>query len=85
MQIIVKGRHYFEAIKGTDEEAVIFDSRRVISVNSVRIPEEPPFSRKYWDAENLLILRFDDADDPDELLFEGDRLMIQRVGNPVFF
>ena len=50
---------------GTEEEAALFKRARVISVNSVRIPEEPPFSKQYWIADNVLILRFDDVDDPD--------------------
>jgi predicted protein tyrosine phosphatase len=75
MQIIVKGRDYFEAIKGTPEEAKLFSRYRVISVNSVRIPEEPPFSRKYWRADNVLILRFDDADDPDSMVRQGEGFM----------
>jgi predicted protein tyrosine phosphatase len=75
MQIVVKGRDYFELIRGTDEEAAIFERVRVISVNSARVPEEPPFSRKYWEADNVLILRFDDLDDPYAAFRQSGRFM----------
>jgi predicted protein tyrosine phosphatase len=64
MKITVKGRRYFELIRGTDEEVALFEKMRVISVNSVRVHEEPPFSRQYLNADNVLILHFDDLDDP---------------------
>ena len=75
MQISVKGRDYFELIRGTDEEAELFARVRVISVNSVRIPEEPPFSRKFWEADNVLVLRFDDVEDSTPFIFQGTRFM----------
>jgi predicted protein tyrosine phosphatase len=75
MQISVRGRDYFERIRGTDEEAELFARVRVISVNSVRIPEEPPFSRKFWEAANVLVLSFDDVDDSDPFIFQGTRFM----------
>jgi predicted protein tyrosine phosphatase len=64
MKITVRSRYFFENLRGTAEEAGVFSGFRVISVNSVRIPEEPPFSKQYWTADNVLILRFDDVDDP---------------------
>jgi Predicted protein tyrosine phosphatase len=63
MEILVKSRYYFESLRGTPDESRLFEHIRVISVNSVRVPEEPPFSRQYWDAANVLVLRFDDVDD----------------------
>jgi len=75
MKISVKGRDYFELIRGTDEESELFASVRVISVNSVRIPEKPPFSRKFWEADNVLVLSFDDVDDSDPFIFQGSRFM----------
>ncbi len=48
---------------------------RVISVNSVRIPEEPPFSRKFLEADNVLVLNFDDVDYSDPVIFQGTRFM----------
>ena len=62
MEILVKSRYYFEMLRGTLDESRLFERIRVISVNSVRVPEEPPFSRQYWDAANVLILRFDDVE-----------------------
>jgi predicted protein tyrosine phosphatase len=75
MKIIVKGRDYFELIRGTDEEAELFARVRVISVNSVRLPEEPPFSRKFWEADNVLVLSFDDVEDSTPFIFQGTRFM----------
>jgi predicted protein tyrosine phosphatase len=75
MQITVKSRYFFENIKGTEEEAKLFSRYRVISVNSVRIPEEPPFSEQYWRAANVLILHFDDLDDPFEAFRQSGRFM----------
>lgn len=65
MNIIVKGRNYFEDMCGSDKEAEIMITHRVISVNSVRIHEDPPFSQVYWHADNVLVLNFDDVD-PDD-------------------
>jgi predicted protein tyrosine phosphatase len=75
MEILVKNRYYFESLKGTTDESSLFEHIRVISVNSVRIPEEPPFSRKFWEADNVLVLSFDDADDSDPFIFQGTRFM----------
>jgi predicted protein tyrosine phosphatase len=75
MEITVKNRYFFENIRGTEEEADLLSRFRVISINSVRIPEEPPFSQQYWSADNVLILRFDDVDDSDPFIFQGTRFM----------
>jgi predicted protein tyrosine phosphatase len=77
MEITVKSRYFFENLRGTAEEAALFKKARVISVNSVRIPEEPPFSKQYWTADNVLILRFDDVDDPDCVLQKDARFMTE--------
>lgn len=73
MKITVKGRYYFEDLRGTAQEASIIDSHRIISVNSVRIHEDPPFSWEYWTANNILLLHFDDADPDDYPLMEENR------------
>lgn len=65
MNILVKGRIYFEDLCGTPKEAEVMSSYRIISVNSVRVHENPPFSKKYWRAKNVLVLHFDDADPSD--------------------
>lgn len=65
MKITVTHRYYFEDLRGTPKEEELFQTHRVISINSTRPPEEPPFSRKYWDLPNLLVLRFDDVDSPE--------------------
>ena len=73
MEILVKSRYFFEEIKGTPEEAQLFSRYRVISINSVRIPEEPPFSEQYWRADNVLILKFDDVEEMRECSNAGMR------------
>ncbi|MEI7946239.1 MAG: hypothetical protein WCJ02_06060 [bacterium] len=75
MKITVESRYFFENLRGTVEEAALFKNSRVISVNSVRIAEEPPFSKQYWTADNVLILRFDDVDYSDPFIFQGTRFM----------
>ena|GEM_PF-7050141 len=77
MEITVRSRTFFENIRGTAEEAALFKKARVISVNSVRIPENPPFSKQYWTADNVLILRFDDVDDPDSEFQQNGRFMTE--------
>lgn len=77
MEITVRSRNFFENLRGTAEEAGIFSRFRVISVNSVRIPEEPPFSMQYWAADNVLILRFDDVDDPDSEFKQSGHAMTE--------
>ena len=64
MQIYVHARSFFEARQGTRRERKLFRDNRIISINSVSFPsEEPPFSEEFLDAENLLILYFDDVDE----------------------
>ena len=64
MQIYVHARSFFEARQGTKRERELFRDNRIISINSVSHPAEvPPFSEEFLDAENLLILYFDDVDE----------------------
>ena len=64
MEIYVKARSFFEARQGTGLERELFRANRIISINNVSFPAEPPpFSEEFLDAENLLILYFDDVDE----------------------
>lgn len=48
---------------GTEHEAELFRKYRIISINNVSFPvEPPPFSPKFRDAPNLLVLFFDDVE-----------------------
>ena len=64
MQIYVHARSFFEASQGTKRERELFRNNRIISINSVSFPAEPPpFSEEFLDADNLLILYFDYVDE----------------------
>ncbi len=64
MQIYVHARSFFEARQGTKRERKLFRNNRIISINSASFPSEvPPFSEEFLDADNLLILYFDDVDE----------------------
>ena len=64
MQIYVHARSFFEARQGTKQERELFRDNRIISINSVSHPAEvPPFSEEFLDADNLLILYFDDVEE----------------------
>ena len=64
MQIYVRARTFFEAARGSWKERHIFRTSRIISINSVSFPAEPPpFSEEFLHAENLLVLYFDDVDE----------------------
>ena len=64
MQIYVHARSFFEARQGTKRERELFRDNRIISINSVSHPAEvPPFSEEFLDADNLLILYFDDVEE----------------------
>ena len=64
MQIYVHARSFFEACQGTKRERELFRDNCIISINSVSHPAEvPPFSEEFLDADNLLILYFDDVDE----------------------
>ena len=63
MQIEVKARTFFEAAQGSWQERYLFRTSRIISINNVSFPAEPPpFSEEFLHAENLLVLYFDDVD-----------------------
>ena len=64
MLIHVKARTFFEAARGSWKESLYFRTYRIISINSVSFPAEPPpFSDDLLHAENLLALHFDDVDE----------------------
>ena len=69
MRIHVKARSFFEARQGTPREAALLAKYRIISINNVGFPAEPPpFSQGHLAAENLLVLYFDDVEDgPDAM------------------
>ena len=82
MQIYVHARSFFEARQGTRRERKLFRDNRIISINSVSFPsEEPPFSEEFLDAENLLILYFDDVDEgfPNAMTPEQAREIVNFV------
>lgn len=63
MKIKIYARSFFEARMGTFREAELFQNNRIISINSVSFPAEPPpFFEKYLHAPNLLTLFFDDVE-----------------------
>ena len=64
MQIYVTPRSFFEVCQGTERERQFFRDYRIISINSVSFPAEPPpFSGEFLKADNLLVLHFDDVDE----------------------
>jgi predicted protein tyrosine phosphatase len=65
MLITVTNRYFFEGLRGTPKEEELFQTHRIISINSMRPKEDPPFSLEYWDLPNVLVLRFDDVTEPD--------------------
>lgn len=60
MRIRIFARSFFEAKQGKAKEAYWVKHYRIVSINSVVLPEMPPFTQSYWDCRNLLILFFDD-------------------------
>lgn len=64
MRIIVKARSFFEARQGTIRETELFARNRIISINNISFPAEPPpFSPRFINAKNLLVLFFDDVEE----------------------
>ena len=64
MRIHVKARSFFEARQGTIRETELFMKYRIISINDISFPAEPPpFSKEYLASRNLLVLYFDDVED----------------------
>ena len=63
MNIKIYARTFFENKIGTAEEKRLLDECRIISINDVSIhPEPPPFSKRFLQHPNLLILFFDDVE-----------------------
>ncbi len=60
MRIRIFARSFFEARQGTPQESYWLKHYRIVSINSIFLPEMPPFTLTYWDCQNLLILFFDD-------------------------
>ena len=60
MRIRIFARSFFEARRGSAKETYWIKHYRIVSINSVCLPEMPPFTQIYWDCRNLLILFFDD-------------------------
>lgn len=64
MRIKILARSFFEARMGTSRETELFRKYRIISINSVTFPAEPPaFSSRFIHSENLLVLFFDDVEE----------------------
>ena len=82
MQIYVHARSFFEARQGTKRERELFRDNRIISINSVsHHAEPPPFSEEFLDADNLLILYFDDVDEgfPNAMTPEQAKQIVEFV------
>ena len=63
MNIKIYARTFFENKIGTAEEERLLDECRIISINDVSIhPEPPPFSKRFLQHPNLLVLFFDDVE-----------------------
>lgn len=84
MRIIVKARSFFEARQGTIREAELFVKYRIVSINDVSFPAEPPpFSPRFLKAENLLVLFFDDVEEgPNAMTAEQARQIADFVSRP---
>ena len=64
MNIFVHNRSFFENWRGKKMERQLFQNNRIISINSVSSPaEQPPFSQEFLEADNLLVLYFDDVNE----------------------
>ena len=63
MRIEVKARTFFEARMGGKSERRLMRTKRIISINNVSFPAEPPpFSEPFLNSDNLLVLYFDDVE-----------------------
>ena len=63
MNIRIYARTFFENKIGTAEEKRLLDECRIISINDISIhPELPPFSMRFLQHPNLLVLFFDDVE-----------------------
>lgn len=92
MKIYIFPRTFFEEIKGSDVESFILSNYNIISINTPEykpkniVKEDPPFSEKYWNNENVLILYFHDwtsqIDDLVQLISEDDvKNIIEFISN----
>ena len=81
MQITVKARTFFEVARGSERERYFFRTSRIISINNVSFPAEPPpFSEEFLHAENLLVLYFDDVDEgPNAMTEEQAKQIVDFV------
>ena len=85
MQIYVKARTFFEASQGSRRERCLFRTSRIISINNVSFPAEPPpFSKEFLSAKNLLVLYFDDVEEgPNAMTPEQAKRIADFVCPPV--
>lgn len=83
MQIEVRARIFFEVRKGEKREKELMRTHRVISINNISFPAEPPpFSEQYLTADNLLVLYFDDIDEgPNAMTEEQAKQIVDFVCN----
>ena len=73
MRILVKARSFFEARMGTPREADLLAKHRIISINNVTFPvEPPPFSPCFLTSPHLLALFFDDVDGGEHAMTTDD-------------
>ena len=82
MQIFVKARSFLEGRQGTRQERQLFRDNRIIFIDSVSFPvEEPPFSEEFLNAENLLVVYFDDVAEnfPNAMTPEQARAIVDFV------
>ena len=56
MRIRIFARSFFEARQGSAKDAYWFRHCRIVSINSIVLPEMPLFTQTYWDWQNLPIL-----------------------------
>ncbi|MDD5662820.1 MAG: hypothetical protein PHT71_00990 [Victivallaceae bacterium] len=85
MRIKVVARSFVEARLGTRREAELFRKYRIISINNVSFPAEPPpFSARFRSALNLLTLFFDDVETgfPHAMTGEDARKIAEFIVKP---
>lgn len=92
MRIKVVPRKWFEKIKGTKEEELVFNRSNIISIitpiyEPKNIKEESiPFSKKYENNENVLVLKFHDYDKKEDgvvLMSNEDCLKLKEFCNKI--
>ena len=76
MNIKIYARTYFENRIGTEEEERLLREYRIISINNAFInPEPPPFSKRFLQHSNLLVLFFDDVEKEMPGAFSNEQAM----------